>query len=316
SSKIEIDQVIARARKHGVTIFTIGIGEAGTLEPVNSMLVLDHSGSMKPPADDSDKVPKIKALHQAASRYVDIMAKTGRAALIPFSSEVGVAKDLSTNKNALKKDILNLEPKGETALFDAIYSAVATLDAAGPVGKRVVVAMTDGIDNSSRHRVEEVIACAREAKIPLYLLGFGKAGEFDAKTMKAMADATGGKFEHAQNEKKLFEIFENWSIHLHDDGIDEAALQKLAHETGGQYYHAKYVADLKLILEGVTKKMQVKPYEETFKSIRPVKDGTARKVSIKLVRRSGEVVSNISSGEIKAGEVTVVDKAGGYSVQG
>src|SRR4029077_5400272 len=139
-------------------------------------------------------------------------------------------------KLVLQSAIKSLRPGGETALLDAVYAAVATLEADGARGKRAVVAMTDGVDNSSRRRVDEVIERAREAKIALYMLGFGRKGELDETTMQAMATQTGGKYYHAQNEKDLLEIFENLSIQLHDDGIDEATLTKLAHDTGGNYY--------------------------------------------------------------------------------
>src|SRR5204863_5876180 len=108
---------------------------------------------------------------------------------------------------------------------------------------------------------------AKRAKIPLYLLGFGRTGELDAKTMQRMASETGGQYYHARNEKDLLEIFENLSIKIHDDGIDEDTLRKLASETGGEYFHAKKVDELKLILERVTQNIQKKSYTFTFPSL-------------------------------------------------
>ena len=48
-----------RRRRQDVPVYTIGVGEPGTNEPVTTVLVLDHSGSMAEPADDNDKVSKI-----------------------------------------------------------------------------------------------------------------------------------------------------------------------------------------------------------------------------------------------------------------
>ena len=279
----------------GDPTFTIGIGEPGKLEQVSSVLVLDHSGSMLEPADKSDPTPKIKALHRAAVRFVDMIPSTARTTLIPFSSGVDTPEPFSNNKYRLKTSIQNLKALGETALFDAVFEALCTLEAENPRGKRVVVAMTDGVDNSSRRRVEEVIDRAKEAKIPLYLLGFGREGELDAKTMKRMADETGGQFYHARNEKDLMDIFENLSIKIHDDGIDEDTLRKLAGATGGQYFPAKNVADLKFILERVVGDIQKQDHVETFPSRFQVNDGRQRRISLKLVRR-GEVVTSITEG--------------------
>ncbi len=310
------DAVIAQARKDKVHVYTIGIGEPGRSEQVSTVLVLDHSGSMKAPADDEEATPKIEALHRAASRFVNIMPSSGRTTLIPFSSTVGIPGPFSSRRNNLETAIKELRPKGETALFDAVYAAVATLDADGARGKRAVVAMTDGVDNCSRRRVDEVIERAREGKIALYMLGFGRAGELDEKTMRAIAEQTGGKYYHAKNEKALLEIFENLSIQLHDDGIDEAALTKLASETGGQYYPAKNVQDLRFILEQVTQTIQKMEYSITFPSLRQVRDGTARKVTLKLVRHTGETASNLAGGAYQAGEQVVQEQKAGYQTHG
>ena len=68
-STTSADQVIAQANEHQVKVYTVGIGEKSTLEPVLSVLVLDHSGSMKQPADDQDKVEKSRACTSPASAF-------------------------------------------------------------------------------------------------------------------------------------------------------------------------------------------------------------------------------------------------------
>ena len=315
NSQTPLGLVISEALKSKVRIFTIGIGEPGKQERVSSVLALDHSGSMKPPADDLDIVPKIQALHRAGKRFVEIMPSTGFATIIPFSAAVGRPKEFTNDKQKLIDQVVKLEAEGETALFDATYEAIATLEAAGVPGKRAVVAMTDGVDNSSRRRVEEVIERAKEAKIPLYLLGFGRAGELDQKTMEHMAKSTGGRYYHAKNQQALLDIFENLSIELHDDGIDEIALKKLAGETVGLYYPAKDVEQLQLIAKQVSEQLTQKRYDVTFKSRRQINDGTARNVALKLVRR-GEVVSNAAGGKVEAPEQVVTTAKGGYQVHG
>jgi VWFA-related protein len=284
NSAKSLEGVVAEANKHRVRIYTIGIGEPGKLDKVSTALVLDHSGSMKAAANDADTTPKIAALHEAATRFVRSISSVGRVSLIPFGSGVDTPRPFTNDKFGLSARIKKLQAEGETALFYATYTAVALLEADGTQGKRAVVAMTDGIDNSSRRRVDEVIERAREAKIPLYLLGFGREGELDRDTMERMASETGGKYYHARTKDALLEIFENLSIALHDDGIDEQTLTQLAKKTGGQYYPAKNVADLKFILENVTKKLQRERYEITFPSLNQRRDGTRRDVALKLVR--------------------------------
>jgi VWFA-related protein len=289
NSTCSLDDVIAEAKKHRIRIYTIGIGEPGKFEQVSTTLVLDHSGSMELPADDTDpKTPKIKAMHTAAAAFVHMMSsETGRVSLIPFSSRVGSPRAFTNDRVALKKYINALEPAGETAVFDAIYTAIATLEADNAAGKRAVVAMTDGIDNSSRRRVEEVIERARAANIKLYLLGFGRKDEIDHTTMQKMANESGGQYFHASNKDKLLEIFEKLSIELHDDGIDEKSLTRLAHETGGEYYPAKDVSKLQFILETVSNELKREMREVEFASLNQRRAGDLRRISLRLVHAAG-----------------------------
>lgn len=307
NSKKTMAQVIADAKRERVRVFTVGIGEPGKLEQVNSVLVLDHSGSMKATASDKETAPKIDALHLAAERYVDSMSSKGRCSVIPFSSVVEKPWPFmeKTQGIALKAKIRQLQPFGETALIDATYEAINVLEADRPRGKRAVVTMTDGIDNTSRRRIEEVLERAKEANIPLYMLGFGRDGEIDEGIMRQMANATGGKYYHAKSKNDLVEIFENLSIQLHDDGIDEDALKTIAKETGGQYYPAKNVAELKLILEQVTKNIQREVYEIVFESLVQRNDGTQRNVSLKLVRHGAS-----------GAEEVVEERKGSYQMRG
>jgi hypothetical protein len=157
------------------------------------------------------------------------------------------------------------------------------------------VALTDGIDNTSRRRVEEVIQRALDAKnganprgVPLYLLGFGRPGEIDEKVMKHMAERTGGRYFHAKDQQALMDIFEQLSNDLNDDGIDEASLMKLAAATGGKYYPAKDVKELQFILDRVRKTIQTKKYEIQFTSLFQTSDGTGRNVTLTVVSRSNE----------------------------
>src|SRR5207244_923695 len=120
-------------------------------------------------------------------------------------------------------------------------------------GKRAVVVLTDGVDEEpgSNHRVEEVIEAAKQAGIPLHMLGLGRDGDIDEKIMQRMAEETNGTYHRARNDQTLFNIFEDLSIQLHDEGIDEATLRKLADETGGKYFPAQDISKLRLIYQGL-----------------------------------------------------------------
>jgi VWFA-related protein len=308
NSKHSLYEVIKRAKVAGVPVYTLGVGEPGKNDPVSTVLVLDHSGSMSEPAEEGDKISKIEALHRAAGRFVDIMRAGAKTKLLPFSTEVDRAylpQPLSADKQALKGEIDKLKAAGGTALYDATLDGIETLEAARPQGKRALVVLTDGVDEApgSRHRVEEVIQRARETNTPLHLLALGRPGEFNEPVMRRMAEETGGSFHHARNQKALLEIFEKLSIDLHDDGIDEASLQALAHETGGEYYLARDVSKLSLIYEQLAEELQ-STYTVTFPSRRSSHDGTARGIDIS-VERAGRRVSDVARADYNVHGVIV-----------
>jgi VWFA-related protein len=291
NSQRNLKEVVQLARAAEVPVYTIGVGEPGTKTPVSTVMVLDRSGSMDDPAEEGDEVSKMEALHQAAGRFVDIMRPEARTTLLPFSDEVETPRPFSADKAALKRAIRQLEAGGQTALFDATYSAVETLVAARPQGKRAVVVLTDGMDNRSRRRVDDVIEAARAAEVPLYMLGLGRKGELDERVMRDMAEQTGGKYYHARNKQALFEIFETLSSLLHDDGIDEDTLKQLAEQTGGKYKQAKDISELESIYGALASELQ-NTYTVTFPSLRQDDDGTSRDIDIS-VERGGIRLSNV-----------------------
>ena len=287
-------QVIEQAKRDQTPIYTIGIGDPGKNELVTTVLVLDHSGSMAERAADGDDKPKIEALREAASRFVELMRPTAKTTLLPFSSEIQKPLPFSANKQALIRDIKELQPEGGTLLYDATWYGVETLAAARLPGKKAVVVLTDGVDESpgSRRTDQDVIDAATAAGVRLYMLGLGRAEEINEPVMQSMADKTGGEYFHATNQQKLYEIFEKLSIDLHDDGIDEKALGALAKSTGGKYYSGRDVSKLSLIYDELTEELE-STYTVTFASRHP-DDGTARNVEV-YVERGGQRASSVAN---------------------
>ncbi len=295
NSRRTLQEVTQFAQVSEVPVYTIGVGEPGKKEPVSTVLVLDCSGSMDDPAEEGGTTTKLQALHRAAARFIDVMRPEAQTTLLPFNDRVEPPQPFSADKPRLKQRILRLKPRGQTALFDATYAGVEMVELARPTGKRALVVLSDGIDNRSRHRVEEVIARAQAAQIPLHVLGFGPPGDLDQPVLQEMAQATGGTYHHARDEQKLFEILEHLAIQLHDDGIDEAALRTLAEETGGKYHLARDISRLPLIYEELARELQ-QTYTVTFPSYRQTHDGTSRDIDISVERRGVRVSETASFG--------------------
>lgn len=283
NSKLGLDEVIEEARRHETTVYTIGLGEPGRNEWVRTVLVLDRSGSMAG--------SKIAALHQAARRFVALMsAHHSDTTVLPFHTWPETPGPFTNDRNALYRQIDSLQAFGNTALYDAIYEGLETLNAGrfaekGPI-RRAVVVFTDGADTSSRRNPLEVVARAKAVEVPVYLMGLGSDDEISEPVMKWIAEQTGGEYYRVRSPDDLTPVFEQLSIRLHDDGIDEASLRRLAEETGGAYYHVRDADQLALNFEQVAGEL-ASVYSVTFRSHRARPDGTSRGIEIRL----GELVS-------------------------
>jgi VWFA-related protein len=305
NSKRRIAEVIKLAVVHEVPIYTLGIGELGKYKNVTTVLVLDHSGSMKGKADASDARSKIEALRTAASRFVELMRRDAQTTLLPFSSEVDVPHNFTDDKPMLKERIMALQPAGGTLLYDATYSGLETLAAAHRDGRNAVVVLTDGQDEAPGSRVSDrlVIDRAKELKFPLYMLGLGQADEINETVMQRMATETGGKYFHAGSEQKLFEIFEKLSIDLHDDGINEKELRELADKTGGKFFWARDASKLPQFFRDLASELQ-STYTVSFASLDQSNNGTARAIDI-IIERNGVRLSNVGSADYNVHGVVV-----------
>ncbi len=306
NSKRTLSEVIKLATVYQVPVYTLGIGELGKYKNVTTVLVLDHSGSMKEKADTNDRRSKIEALRTAAWRFVELMRRDAKIALQPFSSEVDdVPGNFTDDKHLLIQRIRELQPAGGTSLYDAAYAGLEMLAAARRPGRNAVVVLTDGRDEApgSRLSAQLVIERAQELNYPLYMLGLGQREEINEAVMKRMAAETGGKYFHAGNEQKLFHIFEALSIDLHDDGINEKELRELAEKTGGKFFWARDAAKLPDFFRDLASQLQ-STYTVTFASQRSSHDGTARGIDISI-ERGGVRLSNVGSADYNVHGVVV-----------
>jgi VWFA-related protein len=305
NSNAKLSDAIKAAQIAETPVYTVGIGKPGQNEMVTTVLVLDRSGSMLGKADDrADTGSKIDALKVAAKRFVKLMRPGAKTIVQSFSTKVDpLSGDFTDNQRALSAQIDGLDANGGTALYAATYAGLMTLEARGVGGKRAVVVLTDGVDEANeelRRSDAEVIARAKELKVPLYMLGLGQKDQINEEVMQKMAKETGGDYYHAGSEKRLLEVFENLSIQLHDDGIDEESLKKLAQETDGKYLHVEDVSKLSFLYQQLADEFQ-KTYRVTYawpESARQFRDdGTARRIVVKVVR-GGVVLSTDKGGGV------------------
>jgi Ca-activated chloride channel homolog len=158
--------------------------------PVSMGLVIDNSGSMR------DKRPQVNA---AAITLVEASNKDDEAFVVNFNDDyyLDTEHDFTNDINEMKQALERIDARGSTALYDAVIGSLDHLKK-GSRDKKVLLVVTDGEDNMSRHKLEDVIQDAEHSNAVIYTIGL-LGGESNRRTknnakraLVEMAEATGG----------------------------------------------------------------------------------------------------------------------------
>jgi Ca-activated chloride channel family protein len=167
--------------------------------------VVDTSGSMEG--------AKLRAAKTALKSFLaQIRGDRDRVGIIEFGSEL---KDYSLlavlddpTRQRLEQMIDRMEASGGTALIDATYAGVATLQQENqPEAINAVVVMTDGLENQSTRNLYDLLTLVRgtpSLPIVIFTIGFGE--DVDATMLSEMARIGGGQFRRA-DEADIEELY-------------------------------------------------------------------------------------------------------------
>jgi VWFA-related protein len=214
-----------------------GTGSATQQEiiPVTTMLVMDISGSM-------DKNGKLAAAKDAAKAYVAQMRPGDQAGLITYDTKTYYVQPITSDTAALTTAIDGVKTGGDTAMYNALIEAEKNLESV--TGRKAIIVMTDGLDNSSHVTADDVITGIGQSGLTISAIGFG-----DTK-------ASG------------------------QQGLDEAGLKSLAEKTGGLYSYAD-VQSLASIYQQYGEALQSE-YALTYISPTTLRDGVNRGLTVSL----------------------------------
>ena len=157
--------------------------------PVTVGLIVDHSGSMR---------HKLTDVVAAARTFVQASSAQDEMFVVNFSDKVtmGLPAGIPFTNRAddLARAISNTPAAGMTALYDALIVARTRLQR-GTRDKKVLVLISDGRDNASKHGLAEVIAMTQKSKALIYAIGIFDPEDPDRNpgVLRRIAAATGGE---------------------------------------------------------------------------------------------------------------------------
>ena len=178
---------------------------SGADVPVAVGLVLDNSGSM---------IARQRMSIAGGIAFARSSHPEDELFTVHFNEDVhfGLPAGLAfTNRETLLQAALSrYRPGGKTALYDAVIAALEHLERANHQ-KHVLVVLSDGEDNASRHTEDDMIERARDSDAIIYTVSSGnrRAGlAGDASVLRKLAEVTGGVAYFPDSDDEVVESFD------------------------------------------------------------------------------------------------------------
>jgi len=215
--------IIALARPRTVDVST----KTKTTRGIDIVMAIDVSASMLA----RDLQPnRLEALKNVAAEFIR-GRPNDRIGLVEYAGESFTKTPITSDKSIVLRSLneikYNTIIEGGTAIGMGLATAVNRLKDSRAVSK-IIILLTDGVNNSGQIDPKIASDLAVEFGIKTYTIGLGTNGmalspiaikpngtfqygrvqvEIDEKLLQEIADATGGRYFRATNNKKLEEIY-------------------------------------------------------------------------------------------------------------
>lgn len=180
--------------------------------PISVGILFDVSGSM-----GGEKIVKAR---KALARFIATSHPSDEYFLIAFNDRAQLLMDRTRDGDAVLAKLSLVQPKSNTALYDAVYLGVERVTR-GSHNKRAMLIISDGQDNSSRYNFGEVRRLLKESDVVTYAVGITDKGDASSALgmqgqafLDEISSVTGGKSFYPQTDVEMDEIFERIALEL------------------------------------------------------------------------------------------------------
>jgi len=210
--------------------------------PVTAGIVIDNSGSMR--SKRAEVITAALAFANSSNPYDQMF-------LVNFNEHVRFALPSETlftdNANELRTAMSTVKADGETALYDAVAVALDHLKK-GNRDKKVLIVVSDGADNASKHTKAQVLDLATRSNAIIYAIAI---------------------YQPDDSENR-----------------DPHALQQLAKAGGGEAYFPKELAEVRPICERIAHEIR-NQYTISYIPTNQKQDGTFRAIQLRAATPQG-----------------------------
>ncbi|MGC2744180.1 MAG: VWA domain-containing protein, partial [Candidatus Angelobacter sp.] len=155
--------------------------------PVSIGIVVDNSGSMR---------TKRTAVTKAVLNLIQASNPQDEVFVVNFNDDPYLDQDFTNKIPQLREALDRVDSRGGTALYDAVIASADHLAKGAKKEKKVLLVITDGVDNESRESLESAIRKVQDDNGPtIYTIGIlgDEPGTKRAKrALQSLSDQTGG----------------------------------------------------------------------------------------------------------------------------
>jgi VWFA-related protein len=231
--------------------------------PVNVVFMIDASYSVE------DVLPNIA---QAAINYASHLRPGDRFSALTFAHKPIKLLDWTTDVTAFQNLLKNVKTFGKTALYDSMEYAIENMFN-NTEGKKGLVILSDGVDNSSKKTLSRVMRMAADREITVYPIinAFPQSGRY-----RDMAKYEREKLSHVSKHFLAYIDAQNEFINL-------------VGRNGGRILFSNGYNDLKNIYTALVEEMK-NQYALSYQPHLVPADGKEfREITIKLRNKPGDV---------------------------
>jgi Ca-activated chloride channel family protein len=225
--------------------------------PVSLVFAIDTSGSMR---------PKLDTVVKASTNLVKEGRSGDEMAVIEFKDQPELLEEFTADINDVIDTLNGLVASRQTAMLDALYLAADYASKEGKNRRKAVLLVTDGLDNDSYYKFNEVVNHLREIDVQIYLIGF-----------ISDLDRDSGLFKKSPKDKA------------------ETLLNKLAEETGGKAFFPKELSEVHAIAQQISTDLRTQ-YAIGYYPSNSKKDGSFRAVRVQVNSGSRRLVARTRNG--------------------
>jgi Ca-activated chloride channel homolog len=229
--------------------------------PTRIAIVLDISGSVR---------SEWGTIKYATKKFVDNLKPDDQFSLVSFNTEIRLKMDWGRKTDKVEPVLSSIYCKDNTKLWDAIW-VVCNDVFKGVQEKKAMIIMSDGLDNESSVSYEDALQSAMHSEAAVYVVSKTEA----VRQMAMFQSAQAGIYDNIPQQ-----------VFVQAD----AALRKLAYETGGRVLYPNSFGQLDNIYAQVDEELR-NQYTAGYISTNTKKDGSYRHIDVKVDAPGGAAVS-------------------------